>query len=186
VAESPPGRRQKSVVNGRCFCWACLLSRHQTRADAIGTGIPGGYYNERDAARAGRSLCCGCACVCVICKRACLMAFWLENGRVRKKALTRIQWSKVSRPQNSRTLTQIGRLAADVQDWPSAVSNITLAAAGVSTLESLEIRAVRCSGHSEPGGGPHGGRRRADEMLQFLLLALGVSLLLQTGSWTVR
>ncbi|KAE9380137.1 hypothetical protein N431DRAFT_124501 [Stipitochalara longipes BDJ] len=58
------------------------------------------------------------------------MAFWLENGRVRKKALTQIEWSKVLRPRILAYDDQIGRLAAGVQDWPRAVSNITLAAAG--------------------------------------------------------
>ncbi len=34
------GRRQKRVVNGCCFCCNCLLSRHQTRADAHGLNDP--------------------------------------------------------------------------------------------------------------------------------------------------
>ena len=69
--------------------------------------------------------------------------FWLEDGRVRKKALTRIEWSKASRPPKLAYADQIGRLAAGVQDWPRAVSNITLAAAGPSTLESLESLDLR-------------------------------------------
>jgi hypothetical protein len=40
------------------------------------------------------------------------MAFWLEDGRVRKKALTLIEWFKVSRPKVLAYDDQIGRLAA--------------------------------------------------------------------------
>ena len=89
----------------------CLLSRHQTRADAIRRGILECCYNERDAARE-RSISVLRMCVRLCDLQRSVFDGFLAGGRAwEKKALTRSEWFKASRPEILAYNDQIGSFA---------------------------------------------------------------------------